>query len=223
MVKYNKFKALNSISLDFYPARISVLFGPNGAGKTTLLKVVASIIKPNKGVILFNNQDIANIQDEYRGKIGFLSHELMIYNNLTAKENLSFWAIAYRKDKEEKEIDNLLHLVGLSDVGNKLVRHYSRGMKQRLALARSLLNEPDIIIWDEPFTGIDAMTTEIIINIIEKKKNDGNIIIVSTHDLTLGYQLSDYIYLLNKGMLVYCNEKKSITFDKFKEMITTFS
>lgn len=223
IVKYNKFTALNNVSLEFYPSYISVLFGPNGAGKTTLLKVVASIIKPNKGVVLFNNQDIADIRDEYRSKIGYLSHELMIYNNLTAKENLSFWAIAYRKDKKEKEIDDLLHLVGLHDISNKLVKHYSKGMKQRLALARSLLNEPDIIIWDEPFTGIDAITTEIIINIIEKKKKEGNIIILSTHDLVNGYQLSDYVYLLNKGVLLYSNEKESIPFDKFKEIITTLS
>jgi ABC-type multidrug transport system ATPase subunit len=223
IAKYGKFVALKNIDAVFYPGKISILFGPNGAGKTTLLKLLATVMKPNAGSILYYGEDIVHMPQKYRSKLGFLSHDLMLYNNLTGAENISFWYSFYSNKKDNSEIDELLRTVGLENVKNKLVKSYSRGMKQRLSIARSMINKPQIIIWDEPFSGIDAFTAKIIGELLLNKKNEDAIIIITMHDLSAGYQLADMIYLLSNGRLSFFSSKADVSYEKFKEIFSSLN
>jgi heme exporter protein A len=219
-VKYGNFPALNNVSLEFQPACIHVLFGPNGAGKTTLLKVLSSILKPTAGNVYYNAIDINANTLDYLSKLGFLSHDLALYNNLTARENLSFWADLYSISNKNTVINELLETVKLKEFENRFVKQFSRGMKQRLAIAKSLLHKPIILIWDEPFAGIDIMTTQIICAVLAKMKQEGALIILSTHDIVSGYQLAEYIYIMNKGKMVTQIPRATLSFEEFSTMFS---
>jgi len=217
-VKYVNFTALSGINLEFKPGNIHVLFGPNGAGKTTLLKVLSGIMQPSSGSILYDQIDIYQNSLAFFKRLGFLSHDSALYNNLTARENLSFWASLYSIPDKIARIEELVEIVKLKEFGDRFVKQFSRGMKQRLAIAKSLLHKPDVLIWDEPFTGIDVMTTEIICSILTQMKQAGALIILSTHDMPSGYELADYLYIINKGRVISQLLKSSLPYDDFQCM-----
>lgn len=219
IVKYGLYTALNNISLEFNRGDVHVLFGPNGAGKTTFLKVLATNLKPNSGGILFKEKDAFGVLHEFRSVLGFLSHDLALYNNLTARENLRFWSELYEVRDNEIRIEEMLQLVGLKDSSERFVRQFSRGMKQRLAIARSMLHNPEVIVWDEPYTGIDIATTQIINQILYRMKKEGILIIFSTHDISAGYALADTVHVLNKGKIVVSRKKTSLSFDELQDML----
>lgn len=216
LVKFNNFIALNNVSLELKRGYINILLGPNGAGKTTLLKVLASLLKPNSGRVLYGQKDIHELNQEFLYKLGFLSHDIALYNNLTAQENLLFWGKLYKIDQINQRIEEVLNSVKLEEYKNKFVKEYSRGMKQRLAIAKVLIHNPEIILWDEPFTGIDLTTTEVINKILINLKNKGRLILLSTHDLQSGYNLADNIFIINKGNIIYQNSKSLISFSELR-------
>lgn len=217
-VKYGNFTALSNVNLEFKPGYIHILFGPNGAGKTTLLKVLSGVLMPTAGSILYNQTDMHHDSLHFFKRMGFLSHDISLYNNMTAIENLSFWASLYSIPEKDARIDELLRSVELKEFGDKFVKQFSRGMKQRLAIAKSLLHRPDVLIWDEPFTGIDIMTTEIICSILKCMQQEGSLIILTMHDLLSGYELGDYLYIINKGRVVSQLHKSSLSYKEFHAM-----
>ena len=217
-VKYGNFTALSNVNLEFKPGYIHILFGPNGAGKTTLLKAMSGILEPTSGRILYDQIDIHQDPLRYFKKISFLSHDISLYNNLTAHENLSFWASLYSIAEKNERIDELLQIVKLKEFDNKFVKQFSRGMKQRLAIAKSLLHNPDVLIWDEPFTGIDIMTTEIICGILGRMQKEGSLIILTMHDLLSGYELAGNLYIINRGRVVSQFDKSSLSYEEFHAM-----
>ncbi|OGF64974.1 MAG: heme ABC exporter, ATP-binding protein CcmA [Candidatus Fischerbacteria bacterium RBG_13_37_8] len=219
IVKYGIYTALNNISLEFNRGEVHVLFGPNGAGKTTFLKVISTSMKPHKGAIVFKGKDVFTLLYEFRCVLGFLSHDLSLYNNLTAQENLQFWSELYEVKDWELRIEEVLQLVGLKDSTDKFVRQFSRGMKQRLAIARSMLHFPEVILWDEPYTGIDITTTQIINQIMNRMKNEGALIIFSTHDVSAGYALADTIHVLDRGKIVASRKKSSLSYDELQDIL----
>lgn len=216
LVKFNNFIALNNVSIELKRGYINILLGPNGAGKTTLLKVLASLLKPNSGRVLYDQKDINKLNQEFLYKLGFLSHDIALYNNLTAQENLLFWGKLYKIDQINQRIEEVLNSVKLEEYKNKFVKEYSRGMKQRLAIAKVLIHNPEIILWDEPFTGIDLTTTEVINKILINLKNTGRLILLSTHDLQSGYNLADNIFIINKGNIIYQNSKSLTSFSELR-------
>lgn len=158
------------------------LLGPNGAGKSTLMKQIVTVTSPTSGKILYNGKNIKNLDDEYRAIIGYLPQDFNAYKNFKAKEFLMYMAALKGMDKQtsKKRVDELLNLVGLSEVSNKLVSKFSGGMKRRVGIAQALLNNPKVLILDEPTAGLDPQERTRFRNLLSQIGRD-TIVILSTH------------------------------------------
>lgn len=158
------------------------LLGPNGAGKSTLMKQIVTVTRPTSGKILYNGKDIKDLDDEYRAVVGYLPQDFDAYKNFKAKDFLMYMAALKGMDKEtsKKRVDELLKLVGLSEVSNKLVSKFSGGMKRRVGIAQALLNNPKVLILDEPTAGLDPQERTRFRNLLSQIGRD-TIVILSTH------------------------------------------
>ena len=158
------------------------LLGPNGAGKSTLMKQIVTVTNPTSGKILYNGKDIKSLDDEYRAIVGYLPQDFDAYKNFKAKDFLMYMAALKGMDKEtsKKRVDELLKLVGLSEVSNKLVSKFSGGMKRRVGIAQALLNNPKVLILDEPTAGLDPQERTRFRNLLSHIGRD-TIVILSTH------------------------------------------
>lgn len=158
------------------------LLGPNGAGKSTLMKQIVTVTSPTGGKILYNGKDIKSLDDEYRAIVGYLPQDFDAYKNFKAKDFLMYMAALKGMDKEtsKKRVDELLKLVGLSEVSNKLVSKFSGGMKRRVGIAQALLNNPKVLILDEPTAGLDPQERTRFRNLLSQIGRD-TIVILSTH------------------------------------------
>ena len=158
------------------------LLGPNGAGKSTLMKQIVTVTNPTSGKILYNGKDIKSLDDEYRAIVGYLPQDFDAYKNFKAKDFLMYMASLKGMDKEtsKKRVDELLKLVGLSEVSNKLVSKFSGGMKRRVGIAQALLNNPKVLILDEPTAGLDPQERTRFRNLLSQIGRD-TIVILSTH------------------------------------------
>ncbi|MDU4937724.1 MAG: ABC transporter ATP-binding protein [Clostridium sp.] len=158
------------------------LLGPNGAGKSTLMKQIVTVTSPTSGKILYNGKDIKSLDDEYRAVVGYLPQDFDAYKNFKAKDFLMYMAALKGMDKEtsKKRVDELLKLVGLSEVSNKLVSKFSGGMKRRVGIAQALLNNPKVLILDEPTAGLDPQERTRFRNLLSQIGRD-TIVILSTH------------------------------------------
>src|SRR5262245_20433498 len=154
------FAALNGVTLQIRRGEFVGLFGRNGAGKTTFLKIVATLMRPTRGVLRIEGIDVREKPEDARRHIGFLSHNTFIYRDLSALENLKFFCRLYSVDDSDERIMQLLKRVGLERRANDAVRSFSRGLHQRVGIARVLLHNPSLILLDEPYTGLDAHAVE---------------------------------------------------------------
>jgi len=162
------------------------VFGPNGAGKTTFLRLLATLLRPSGGILrLFNR---APYDPAVRRQLGFLGHDSFLYPDLTAVENLTFYGRAYTLPNLNQRIDAALEQIGLRDWGHTRVRTFSRGMEQRLALARTLLHDPDLLLLDEPYTGLDAQGVLSLQTLLARTKAQGKTIVLTTHDFARGLE-----------------------------------
>ena len=152
--------ALAGVDLHVAPGECVVLCGPNGAGKTTLLRILATLARPTSGDVRIAGLDPAKAGADVRRQIGFLSHRTLLYDDLTAEQNLAFYARMYAIPDAQARIDDLLERVGLTARRHDLVRTYSRGMQQRLAVARAVLHRPALVLLDEPYTGLDPLAAD---------------------------------------------------------------
>ena len=190
------------------------LLGPNGAGKTTLMKQITTLIKPDKGEILYNGEDIFNMDDKYRDLIGYLPQEFGVYKNFTAKHFLQY--VGALKGMNGKilnsKVDELLELVGLYDVRNKAIGKFSGGMKRRGGIAQVLLNDPKIIVLDEPTAGLDPQERTRFRNLIAKISRD-KVIILSTHIISDIESVAKETIMIKKGKLLMKGTHREILSD----------
>ncbi|MBN1058659.1 ABC transporter ATP-binding protein [Clostridium botulinum] len=190
------------------------LLGPNGAGKTTLMKQITTLIKPDKGEILYNGEDIFNMDDKYRNLIGYLPQEFGVYKNFTAKQFLQY--VGTLKGMNGKslnsKVDELLELVGLYDVRNKAIGKFSGGMKRRVGIAQVLLNDPKIIVLDEPTAGLDPQERTRFRNLIAKISRD-KVIILSTHIISDIESVAKETIMIKKGKLLMKGTHREILSD----------
>ncbi|AIY79119.1 ABC transporter ATP-binding protein [Clostridium botulinum] len=190
------------------------LLGPNGAGKTTLMKQITTLIKPDKGEILYNGEDIFNMDDKYRDLIGYLPQEFGVYKNFTAKHFLQY--VGSLKGMNGKilnsKVDELLELVGLYDVRNKAIGKFSGGMKRRVGIAQVLLNDPKIIVLDEPTAGLDPQERTRFRNLIAKISRD-KVIILSTHIISDIESVAKETIMIKKGKLLMKGTHREILSD----------
>lgn len=179
--KYGKRYGLIEFNYNF-ENKVYGLLGPNGAGKSTLMKQIVTVTNPTSGKILYNGKDIKSLDDEYRAIVGYLPQDFDAYKNFKAKDFLMYMAALKGMDKEtsKKRVDELLKLVGLSEVSNKLVSKFSGGMKRRVGIAQALLNNPKVLILDEPTAGLDPQERTRFRNLLSQIGRD-TIVILSTH------------------------------------------
>jgi heme exporter protein A len=198
--------ALAGIELTVSAGEFVTLVGPNGAGKTTLLRILATLTRPTSGSVRIAGLDPARAGEQVRRKIGFLSHRTLLYDDLTAGQNLQFAARMYDLADSGARIEHLLEQFGLAARRNDLVRTFSRGMQQRLALARTLLHRPEVLLLDEPYTGLDPHAAQMLSALLTQLAGEGCTILLATHDLTRSMELGQRVLILAHGRLV-CDER----------------
>ncbi len=194
--------AVASVSFGLDAGEVLTLFGPNGAGKTTLLRLLSGALRPTSGLVRLGGAELDTRSPEWQSRIGVLSHQGFLYGHLTARENLRFYARLYDLDAVEGRIETGLESVGLAARGNDEVRTYSRGMRQRLALARTLLHDPDVVLLDEPYTGLDAQAAAVLRGVLAALRDGRRSVVLVTHNLTEGLQLADRVAIQVRGRWV---------------------
>jgi heme exporter protein A len=197
---YGFLPVLKSLSLSIPRGQFVALLGPNGSGKSTLLKLLAGLGTATAGTIRIGGWEIPQEAERVRAQIGMVSHKVMLYENLTARENLAFFAKLYNL-RDAKRIENLLAQVGLSKRANSLVRTFSRGMQQRLSIARALLHDPQVLLFDEPYTGLDQDASAILDALLQVAHAEGRTIVMTSHELDRAARLAERILILSKGKL----------------------
>jgi heme exporter protein A len=202
---FGSFEALRDINLAVKPGQTLALFGHNGAGKTTLLKILSTIMKPTSGQILYNGQDIEKNPEDVLASLGVISHRSFLYSSLTAYDNLSFYAKLYSVADRDARIKKLLAELGLKSRMYDKVGTFSRGMQQKLSIARALLHQPKIVLMDEPESGLDNKASARLWELLKEEKRT---VIFTHHDLEKGFAAADRLIILARGRVVFAPENK---------------
>lgn len=202
---YGDFPALRKICLSVESGSCLALLGRNGAGKTTLLRILAGLSRPAEGSVRILGKDVR--ETATRGRIGVLGHGIGIYDELTALENLKLFGSLYGIDHPEKTALEWLERTGLERVKDGHVREFSRGMRQRLAVARVFLHNPSALLLDEPFTSLDDRAIAVLQTLLRDALKRGCTVLMSTHQLREALELATHVALLNRGQLAYTGER----------------
>lgn len=202
-------KALDKVTFDLPKGAFLSIFGPNGAGKTTLVKVLTTLTAPSKGTAKVFGLDVVQDAVELRERIGLISHNPLLYPDLSAEENLRFFAEMYGVNDAAGRTRELLVAVELDHRRLDLVRTFSRGMLQRLSIARALLHRPDVLFLDEPYSGLDPHAVEIFDSLVAQVRADHTFVMIS-HDLTKGLELCSHALILARGKVVLSAPKTEI-------------
>ncbi len=212
---YGRFRALHRVDLEVAPGSFLALFGPNGAGKSTLLGIIAGLVRPSRGQVFLDGEEITKDRDENLGKrIGALSYQTYLYDELTVLENLRFYGRLFGVEDREERIESLLSTVGMESRSGSPVRTLSRGMRQRVALARALLHDPDILLLDEPYSGLDQDAMVMLKTVLTARNKT---ILLVTHDLVRGLESADRVAILNRGRLVFEAEARELSASDFEQ------
>lgn len=215
--KFGPFVALNRIELRVLPGQFLLLAGPNGAGKSTLLRLLAGICKPTDGQVRINGADPYS-NSSARATIGLLSHQTLLYDDLTPRENLLFFARLYDLPDREARVDQALDDAGLRARQGHRVRTFSRGMKQRLALARATLHRPSVLLFDEPFTGLDQQAAAGLSHHLRRFKEQGCTSVLVTHRLDTAVDLVDHLAILRRGRLCFAGTWEGKSLDELNAL-----
>ena len=197
--RFGRTQALRSLSLELRAGELTVLLGPNGSGKSTLLALLATLLAPDKGTLDYDGQTQREFARQGRSRIGYVSQEGMLYDDLSGLENLRFFAELHGAPRSR--VGLLAERVGLGEAAVRPVRGYSRGMRQRLAIARALLPEPELVLLDEPFTGLDPLAMQELERLLGELRAAGCLVVLSTHGLELSPALCDRVCVLVQGRL----------------------
>lgn len=195
--KFGRHVALNGVSLSVSAGESFAILGPNGAGKTTLVRILSTLLKPSSGTVKIAGYDVAREPEKIKQRIGVVSHNPFLYDDLTAFENLAFYADLYGAGRGN--IDALIKGVDLYERRDNFVGEFSRGMKQRLSIARSLLHEPQILILDEPGTGLDIQSKRMFYDTIKGLNKKGTTVLLTTHYLDEAEELCQKAAILDRG------------------------
>jgi len=198
---YGDFPALRDVQLAAAPGSCLALIGRNGAGKTTLLRTIAGFSRPGRGkILIFGNPPR---ETETRRHMGFIGHGISVYDELSAIENLTLYGRLYGLADPRKSALEWLERTGLERVRDGLVREFSRGMRQRLAVARAFLHQPSVLLLDEPFTALDDRAIAVLQTLLRQALADGKTIVLSTHQLREALELASHVALLNRGHVAF--------------------
>ncbi len=218
---FGRFSALRDLNLKAAAGEFIALYGKNGSGKTTFLRILAGLCRPSSGIYRIDVGQFASPRAARRA-IGYISHNTALYLDLTALENLRFYAKLMNVPAADQVLMDKIGQVGLSGRENEPVRNYSRGMQQRLAIARAFLHDPQIMLLDEPFTGLDQAGSEFLKGYLKKTHSEGKTCIMAVHDARLGYELADRILMIEKGTTALDVAKPSLEFEEFQQKLADF-
>jgi len=196
--------AVGGISFSAKPGQIFGLLGPNGAGKTTTLRCISTLIKPTSGEIFVMGMDNQKQSSDVRGKLAFLTNELKLDNHFTASDTIGYFGELHNMTQSDirERRDELFNYFGITEFGDRKISEFSTGMKQKLSIAVSLIHDPDVIIFDEPTNGLDIITARAVTDYLIKLRDQGKVVIVSTHIMTVAEKLCDQIGIIIDGKLI---------------------
>ncbi|MCC6187971.1 MAG: heme ABC exporter ATP-binding protein CcmA [Anaerolineales bacterium] len=194
---------LRGVDLEIASGEFVALMGPNGAGKTTLMRILATLSRPNAGLVRVAGFLLPAGAAEVRQRLGVVTHHTLLYSDLTAEENLRFYARLYALGRADGRIGAALAQVGLERRRRDLVRTFSRGMQQRLAIARALLPDPAVMLFDEPYTGLDPDAALMLDEVLRCVAQSGRTVLISTHDLPRGLALAHRVLILSRGVIAH--------------------
>lgn len=197
--------AVAGISFACQPGRIFTLLGPNGAGKTTALRMIATLLKPTSGSITVGGYDVEKEPQKVRRKLGFLTGTTKLYERLTSNEIVKYYADLHGMERSdfERRKEELFTLLGVHEFASRRIGKLSTGMRQKVSIARTMIHDPEIIVFDEPTVGLDVITAKNIIELIRSCKESGKTVIFSTHIMGEVSLLSDDLAIIHKGKLCY--------------------
>jgi heme exporter protein A len=217
---YGPLPAVRGIDLSLARGEFLTVFGPNGAGKSTLLRMLCGVVRPTRGTVHVAGHDVGGDDEGWRARIGLLSHQTFLYPGLSAAENLDFYARLYALPDRRARVDGALREVGLIDRRGDRVGTFSRGMQQRLALARTLLHDPEVVFLDEPYTGLDPHAAAMLRGVLERLRDGRRTVVLVTHNLSQGLELADRVAVQVAGRWVSDEQRGEIDAAAFERVYT---
>ena len=201
---------LRGLDFNVQPGEFVALLGPNGAGKTTFLRILSSLARPSLGEVKVAGYSLPNQAAQVRARLGVVSHMPLLYGDLTAQENLEFYARMYGIADPQSRIATVLDLVGLASRRNDLVRTFSRGMAQRLAIGRAVLHDPEVILFDEPYTGLDQDASTMLDEVLKSVAAQGRTVVMTSHDLARAEDLATRFDILTRGVIAASSSREAL-------------
>lgn len=216
--RFGPLRAVDGLDLSVARGEFLTLFGPNGAGKTTLVRMLATLSYPSAGEVLILGSPLREIRSRTRSRIGVVSHASFLYGALSARDNLLFYARMFEVPQPARRVEQVLDLVDLRARQRDAVRTFSRGLVQRCSIARALLHEPDILLLDEPFSGLDPTASNRLSTLLEQAHEGGRTLVMTSHDLDRGLQLADRIAILDRGRLAFSARRSEVSTDEIVDL-----
>jgi heme exporter protein A len=204
---YGARNALKSTTLTIEQGQVVVLAGPNGAGKSTLLRILATLARPTRGRVAINRIEIPEGAMQARAAIGYVGHHTLLYDELSVYENLKYYARLYDVQEIDKRITELSQQVGIERRLNETVRTLSRGYQQRVALARALIHHPAVLLFDEPWTGLDQTSSSVLTTILDQSRASGGTVLFSSHEFERSLDAADRALIMRNGRIIYDGTK----------------
>ncbi len=201
---------LRGVDFEVQPGEFIALLGPNGAGKTTFLRIMASLSRPSLGEVSIAGYKLPHESAQVRARLGVVSHLPLLYGDLTAEENIRFYARMYNIANIEARLTEVLEMVGLESRRRDLVRTFSRGMQQRLAIGRAVLHDPDVILFDEPYTGLDQDASAMLDDVLKTVAAQGRTVVMTSHDLARAEGLATRFDILSRGVIAASAARKEL-------------
>lgn len=203
---------LRKLDMDVAAGQFVALLGPNGSGKSTLLRILAALARPTSGMVKIGGWQLPDEAFAVRRQLGIVSHLPLLYDTLSAEENLRFFAQLYDLPPEQTNelIHSVLSQVGLAKRAKDLVRTFSRGMLQRLTIARAILHDPAIVLFDEPYTGLDQEASAILDELLQNLAQQNRTIIMTTHDIQRGHALASHVAIMSRGKIGFFGSSQDI-------------
>jgi heme exporter protein A len=214
--RFGRSVALRSITLSVQAGEFVTIFGRNGAGKTTFLRIISSLVRSYSGEVHLFGEDLRKAGEKTRARIGFISHDSFLYRDLTVADNLLFYARLYGVNRPGERADQLIAQVGLQEKRDAAARGLSRGMKQRLSLARAFIHQPELLLLDEPYTGLDEQACEILDTVLNEFMAGGGTALLTTHNIERGLKRSHRVLVLDKGSVVLQAPASGIDAEEFR-------
>ena len=202
---------LRGLDFEVQPGEFVALLGPNGAGKTTFLRILASLSRPSLGSVKVAGYSLPDQAAAVRARLGVVSHLPLLYGDLTAEENMRFFGRMYGISNPESRITEVLEMVGLESRRRDLVREFSRGMQQRLAIGRAVLHNPDVMLFDEPYTGLDQDASAMLDEVLRSVAAKGRTVVMTSHDLVRAEELATRFDILSRGVIASSMTRKGLS------------